>query len=297
MSLVLETTTEKPRNYGVDRAWKARLALAYCRKPQKTVLSTMRFEGPLRVQRPFYPEGERCHTYLLHPPGGMVSGDQIDIDVHVNPDANATITTPSAGKIYAADSANVVQRQNIRLAVGEGATLEFLPQENILFNTANAELSTEIELAEESRLIAWDLVSFGRPHGGFLFESGSLKQSLKISIGGELQLHEGFKTDPTLRILQSPVGLMGFKHMASMFIAAPERQEQYPQWIETIRGAIGDSNSATQLIGVTRQRKLILVRALAEDIESLRNIFINIWQTIRPEVMDAEPITPRIWLT
>lgn len=297
MSLVLETIKELPRNYGADRAWKARLSLAYCRKPQKTVLSTMRFEGPLRVQRPFYPEGERCHTYLLHPPGGMVSGDQIDIDVQVNRDANATITTPSAGKIYAADSANVVQRQNIRLAVDEGATLEFLPQENILFNAANAELSTEIALEETSRLIAWDLVSFGRPHGGFLFESGSLKQTLNISIGGELQLHEGFKTDPKLRILQSPVGLMGFKHMASMFIAAPEQQEHYPKWIDIIRDTLDNLDATTQLIGVTQQRKLILVRALAEDIESLRNVFIKIWQTIRPEVMDAEPITPRIWLT
>ena len=297
MSLAAKILTTPRSTYGSSRAWKAQLELAYTRKPTKTVLSTMRFEGPLRVQRPFYPEGERCHTYLLHPPGGMVSGDQIDISVQLDSQANSTITTPSAGKIYAADSANVVQRQSIRLSVGENASLEFLPQENILFNGANAELSTEIELAETSRLIAWDLVSFGRPHGGFLFESGALRQTLKISIDDELQLHEGFKTDPALAILQSPVGLMGYKHMASMFIAAPSRQDRYTQWVDCIRDAISNLEVQNQVLGVTQQRKLIIVRALAEDIEALRNVFIKIWQTIRPEVMDAEPITPRIWLT
>ncbi|WP_197474009.1 urease accessory protein UreD, partial [Oleiphilus sp. HI0066] len=163
-------------SYGSDRAWEANLHLSYALKSNRTIVSDMRFKGPLRVQRPFYPEQGRCHTYLLHPPGGMVSGDKIDISVDVNEGAESFITTPSAGKLYGADSENVVQTQNIELNVADNATLEFLPQENILFDRANGKLSTSINLSKSSKFIAWDMLSFGRPHGGYHFKSGSLDQ-------------------------------------------------------------------------------------------------------------------------
>lgn len=297
MSLVLEKEEPKPTTYGLNRAWKARLVLGYSKGSDKTVLSKMQFEGPLRVQRPFYPEGERCHTYLLHPPGGMVSGDQIDIDVSVDQGAHTLITTPSAGKIYSADSANVVQTQNINLTVSDGASLEFLPQENILFNGANARLSTTINITERSKLVAWDIVSFGRPHGGYWFESGALAQQISIAVDGVPVLHEGFKTDPELWVLDSPVGLMGHKHMASLFIAVPDKEQDYSNWVELIRQHLDDIDASALMVGVTQRRKLIIVRALAKDVELLRNTFISIWQNIRPHVLGAEPIMPRIWLT
>lgn len=297
MSLVVEKKKTETPTYGSNRAWKAQLALAYSQRPERTVLSKMQFKGPLRVQRPFYPEGDRCHTYLLHPPGGMVSGDQIDIDVLVDVGANALITTPSAGKIYSADSANVVQRQNINLVINDGATLEFLPQENILFNGANARLSTTIDVSGKGRFIAWDLISFGRPHGGYWFESGGLSQQISISVDGELVLHEGFRTDPDFSILTSPVGLMGYKHMASLFIAVPEKLESYSDWVELIRQDLADVDSTEINIGVTERRQLLIVRALAQDVEQLRNTFISIWQNIRPHILGVDSIMPRIWLT
>lgn len=297
MSSVVEKLPIAPSTYGSNRAWKAQLSLGYSYKNSKTILSTMRFSGPLRVQRPFYPEGERCHTYLLHPPGGMVSGDQIEIDVCVDERANATITTPSAGKIYAADSANVVQTQTISLTVKEDASLEFLPQENIIFDGANAKLATEIDVASTGKMIAWDIVSFGRPHGGFLFKSGSLRQQISIRVDGEIVLHEGFKTDPSLAVMESEVGLRGYKHMGSMFIAAPEDEAFYTNWVDDIRSTLADLDDSSQMLGVTHRRKLIIVRALSNDIERLRNTFIQIWQHIRPQVLGVKPIMPRIWLT
>ncbi|KZZ10888.1 hypothetical protein A3765_07985 [Oleiphilus sp. HI0130] len=297
MSLVVESKHPEAATYGNNRAWKARLALGYRQRSDKTVLSKMQFEGPLRVQRPFYPEHGRCHTYLLHPPGGMVSGDQIDIDVSVDSNANAFITTPSAGKIYSADSANVVQTQNIQLSVSDGASLEFLPQENILFNGANARLSTTIDVSAKGRLIAWDMVSFGRPYGGYWFDSGSLSQQISISIEGDLVLHEGFRTDPELVILESSVGLMGYKHMGSLFIAVPEEEDLYKTWVELIRQHVSALDIKDTSIGATHRHKLLIVRALSQDVEQLRNTFISIWQHIRPQVLGAEPIMPRIWLT
>ncbi len=84
--------------------------------------------GPLVVQRPFHPEGDPCHVYLVHPPGGVVGGDELRIDVQVDAGAHALITTPAATKFYRCDGRVSSQTQELRAA---GATLEWLPQENI----------------------------------------------------------------------------------------------------------------------------------------------------------------------
>ncbi|MCH2159562.1 MAG: urease accessory protein UreD [Oleiphilaceae bacterium] len=282
-------------SYGSDRAWEANLHLSYSLKSNRTIVSNMRFKGPLRVQRPFYPEQGRCHTYLLHPPGGMVSGDKIDISVDVNEGAESFITTPSAGKLYGADSENVVQTQNIELNVADNATLEFLPQENILFDRANGKLSTSINLSKSSKFIAWDMLSFGRPHGGYHFKSGSLDQLLQIKIDGKLVLHEGFKTDDDLTILSSPVGMMGHLHMGSLFIVVPEKIEHYAAWTEQARELL--VNDETLRMAATQRNGVLMIRALSDDIEMLRNAFIKVWQGLRLAVLEQEPVMPRIWLT
>ena len=147
------------QSYGSSRNWKAELSLGYRERFGKTSLVDMAFKGPLRVQRSFYPEDHVCHTYLLHPPGGMVSGDKLNIDISISAGSHALLTTPSAGKVYGADSANVAQSQMIRGEVVDGV-LEWLPQETILFDRANAQLTTRFDLDESSILGAWEMVGF-----------------------------------------------------------------------------------------------------------------------------------------
>ena len=112
--------------------WRAFLDLGFRRKHGKTVLSRRRHEGPLYIQKPFYPEGnEVCHVYLLHPPSGLVGGDQLKIDVHVGDYAHAVITTPASGKSYRSNGRYSQMTHN--LTVAADGCLEWLPQETLLF--------------------------------------------------------------------------------------------------------------------------------------------------------------------
>ena len=63
--------------------WSAKLSLSFERALAKTNLRVSERVGPLSVQRPFYPEEDDCHAYVLHPPGGVVGGDQLELNVQV----------------------------------------------------------------------------------------------------------------------------------------------------------------------------------------------------------------------
>ena len=85
--------SEGPADAG---GWRAELSLGFTAEPvvdgprdgapaaPLTRLTTRAHRGPLVVQRPFYPEGPGVpHVYLLHPPGGIVGGDSLRVEVSV----------------------------------------------------------------------------------------------------------------------------------------------------------------------------------------------------------------------
>ena len=61
-----------------NQTWKAKLELGFKGREDKTYVSHRKHLGPLVIQKPFYPEGEVCHVYLIHPPGGIVGGDELN---------------------------------------------------------------------------------------------------------------------------------------------------------------------------------------------------------------------------
>lgn len=131
--------------------WEASLALRFADRGGATIIDKREHRGPLVIQRPFFPEGTRvAHVYVLHPPGGLVAGDALALDVEVGAGAHALLTTPAAGKAYRSDgvrSARLVQR----FSVGNRATLEWFPQETIVYDRADVELATRVELASDAR--------------------------------------------------------------------------------------------------------------------------------------------------
>src|SRR5689334_17836187 len=99
----------------VRDGWRASLDLEFARSGVRTVLARRSHVGPLVVQRPFYPEGEVCHVYLVHPPGGVVGGDTLELRARVRDGAHALVTTPAATKFYRSEGRVARQLQDIVL--------------------------------------------------------------------------------------------------------------------------------------------------------------------------------------
>src|SRR5215217_9153785 len=97
-------------------SWHAHLHLDYRQESARSV-ARFRHDGPLRILQTLYPEGDAiCHNVLVHPPGGLVGGDVLDIDVHVGEGAHGLVTTPGASRFYRSDGATAMQRTRLALA-------------------------------------------------------------------------------------------------------------------------------------------------------------------------------------
>src|SRR5262249_20763407 len=130
-------------------SWKAKLALDFSFQDGKTVLRK-EHDGPLVVQKPLYPEGNAvCHAIVVHPPGGIAGGDELSLQVKTGRNASALLTTPGAAKWYR--SAGPIARQS--LAFDVAGSLEWLPQETIVFDGARAELECDVDLEAQAAFL------------------------------------------------------------------------------------------------------------------------------------------------
>jgi urease accessory protein len=270
-------------------AWRGELALRFAPGERGTVVARRRHEGPFCIQRPFYPGDGTCHVYLLHPPGGLAAGDELVLDAAAEPGAAVLLTTPAATKFYRSDGTASVQRQRLRVAAG--ASLEWLPQESILFGGSRAVIETVVELAAGARFIGWEELSLGRPLSGDRYAAGSLEQRVRIDCDGEPLLHESLRFSAGDRLLAAGCGLQSLGVCGALY-AFPATDPL----LVRVRSRMGAAAPALRC-GATLLGELLVVRCLAADPERLRNLFEALWCELRPGIVGHAPCPPRVWRT
>jgi len=296
--------------------WQAELRLRFGDTPHflakgaapqpggRTRLIERHHKGPLVVQRPFYPEGDPCHVYLVHPPGGVVGGDELRIDVQVDRGAHALITTPAATKFYRCDRRVSLQTQELHAA---GATFEWLPQENIFYRGADARTATRVHVDADSRFIGWEINCLGLPARGEPFDVGALRLDLELWRNASPGHPEPISSGPISWEMGSvPIfvdrlrlkgeseargarwGLAGQEAVGTL-LATPATRED----VESIRELVAHEPFAA----VSLVDGVLVLRALAPQAEAVRNLFIAAWQRLRPRVIGRPAVLPRIWST
>ncbi|TCK09290.1 urease accessory protein UreD [Marinobacterium mangrovicola] len=277
------------------QGWEALLKLRFALRGEKTKIVERERKGPLAVQRPFYPEGDEvCHTYLLHPPGGVVGSDTLDIAVHVEPGAKALITTPGATKFYRSGGRLATQIQ--RLSVEKGGLLEWMPQENIFFPDAQARVETHIDLEPGASFIGWDIQCLGRPVIDEAFTEGRLDATTRLSVDGELVLIDQLRTEG-MALVEASAGMRGYPMQATMLIVPGQDNPDFERLLELTREAMEGLSDLPLEAGATRVDQAIVVRLLGPGTEPMLKLMTAVWRAVRPEVAGREAEPPRIWAT
>ena len=266
--------------------WHASLRLRFAADGATTRLMERAHSGPLRVQKPLYPEGPRiCHAIMVHPPGGVVGGDTLSVSLHAGAGTHAFLTSPGAAKWYRANGR--VSRQDVHIEAGPGAIVEWMPQETILFNNAQVRTDQRVELAADASYIGCDMLCFGRRASGERFASGSIGQRLQIRRGGQLVWWEQGLLDAAGPLFDSPLGLHGTTVCATLLGVG---RAPAAGLVEAVR-------KLDPGLAVSQVKSVFVARYLGRDSEHARHLMTRAWQLLRPALVGCDAPIPRIWNT
>lgn len=271
-------------------SWRGFLSFSLVNRFDKTVVKDKKHFGPLVLQRPYYQEDERPTVLVIHPPGGVVAGDELTTNIILKTKAKAFISTPAATKFYRSIGAKAYQRQQITLE--QGVQLEWLPQETLFFNQARVSNHLEFQLnSPDCQLIAWDIVGLGRPAMQEKFEQGEIEQTVTLSLNENPFFIDKFRFDNDPELLTSPFALNNASLMATMIFYHPKIE-----YLQQLQERLLVQPWAKQC-GISLVGKVLLIRSLDTDLEDLKERLIAAWRLSRKTIIGAEPIRPRIWNT
>lgn len=273
-------------------AWHATLSLDYSLQAGKTV-AHFRHDGPLRILQSLYPEGDAvCHNVLVHPPGGLVGGDTLDIAVTAATGSHGLITTPGATRFYKSLGEIALQRTRIRLEAG--ARAEWLPMEALCYSGCLAENHLTLDLAPGAELMGWDVTALGLPSAGRPFSQGSFCQHIELP--GVWLERARIRADDGL-LLDSPLGLAGQRCVATLFFAAGSKLERKRRELalDLAREVMGTHALANTAGATSPDAQVVVVRVLAPLVEPAMGLLKQVWKSWRRHFWDQAAPSPRIW--
>ncbi len=270
--------------------WEGNLYLRFERAGPRTFLQEKNVTMPLAFQKVLYPEGPSvCHGVILHPPGGFAKGDRLNMTIDLEPYAEAVLTTPGAGKFYGS-SEGAAQRVHARIE--EGAHLEWIPQETILFNGAQMGSSLRVDLAERASWMGWDIWRFGRSGAGENFSRGTWRASTEVWRKGQLLWADRQELVGGTSLLHSPFGLRGLPVLGTFAWIGGVVSDKVLQGCRAVSVAERETGWA-----VGRVSHGLVARYLGHSTADARHRFAEIWGILRSNLRQRPACWPRVWNT
>lgn len=310
--------------------WQAELHLQFARRGARTFLAHRRHLGPLLIQRPFHPEPNACHAYIVHPPGGIVGGDRLHLQVTVGEGAHALLTTPAATKFYRSAGSIAQQTQDFELQQG---TLEWLPQETIFYRDALARSVTQVRMSKGAKFIGWEIPCLGLPARAEAFDAGELRLNFELWLEEQPLLIDrmriagaspartaawglaGYTAVGTMLAYPATTGMLALaREVASSHVAevAPSLSHSAGEGMEQslARSPVNGTRQSDSLslspgedrnggveLTATLVDSVLVCRCVAHQAEHVRKTFITLWQALRPHLLGCAAVPPRIWST
>jgi urease accessory protein len=273
-------------------AWQANLNLAYARHGAR-VVARHEHSGPLRILQSLYPEGDGiCHNVLVHPPGGLVGGDTLEIAVQAASGTHGLVTTPGATRFYRSDGPLALQ--TTRIAMQPEARLEWLPLEALCYSGCFAENRLAMALDPGAELLGWDITALGLPNAHLPFVKGSLQQHIEVP---GVWLERGRIDASDTRLMDGPTGLNGARCLASLFFVAGTKLDRSRKRLalDLARDLIADSELAPSAGATSPNPQVVVVRVLSPLVEPAMQLLRAVRHAWRAQLWQVPACNPRIW--
>lgn len=261
--------------------------IGFARRGDVSALAHLYQRAPCRVLFPDVAAGAPPEAVLVTTSGGLAGGDRLRFSVAAGPGAGATVTTQAAEKVYR--SLGPDTRVDIAIDVGADATLEWLPQETILFDEARLDRRVVCQIAPRGRLLAVEALIFGRSARGERFRRGRLLDSWRLKRAGRLIWADALSLDGDVEaMLNAPAGLGGAVAIATVLYVA----EDAGNHLELVRDLLA---SATCRGGASLVAGVLLARLIGMDAAALRGTLIELLCGLRAMALGQAAAMPRVW--
>jgi urease accessory protein len=264
--------------------------LRFARSGDDTRLADLYQRAPLRVLFPQALDHGVPAAVVVTTTGGLVGGDRLDLEVVADQGARTLVTAQAAEKVYRSLGKDC--RIEIRVCAGTDAWLEWLPQETILFEGARLRRMTVLDLAPTARVMAGEILVFGRTASGEVLSRGLIRDAWEVRRDGRLVWMDALHMHGDLaKPLMSAACFSGFAATATMLYAGDDGDARLELARELIRDhADEDVKAAATVVG-----GVLVVRWLGRDGFSLRTGYGGFWAAFRNHVGGLRAALPRVW--
>lgn len=217
--------------------------------------------GAARIMLPRV-TGSRPEAVFLNTSGGLTSGDHIDFAMRVDDGAALTATTQTAERAYLAPAGPA--RLAVTAHVGPQATLDWLPQESILFQGADLSRATRIDLGPGARCLLVEIVVLGRRAMGEVLTSARLSDRRMVTAQGHHLHVETLNLSPEALACTASPAMLGSAHAFASLALCGSGTEAAAEPLRALPVPEGVTAAASGWNGRT------LMRATATDLWPLK---------------------------
>jgi urease accessory protein len=258
-----------------------RIALAVGKTDGATRRRRVHEAGSLRVRFPNRDGLGGLDAVIVNTAGGMTGGDKFTIGVDVGAGAALTVTTAAAEKVYR--SLAPPTEIAVKLDVGEGGTLAWLPQETILFDQVRLRRTIDVNLAPGAQLLLAEAIVFGRSAMGEAVKSGEMSDRWRVRRGGALVFAETLRLEGAIADMLARSAVAAGGIAVATVLASPGAETE----VNAVRAVTGDCRGE---VAISVWNGQAVARLVAPSGDMLRHDLIAVLRAL-----GTAPL-PRLWL-
>jgi urease accessory protein len=268
------------------------LRLEYAKREGRTIIARSHCTSPWHLLPLIYLDDTgAAYTLLVNPSGGLVGGDRLSIGMRLGEDARVLISAPSANRVYRSQGETSIQ--NIEIALGAGAVLEWLPEHTIPFAGSRFRQAIHVTMAPGATILLWDAIASGRIARDERWAFASVENEIHITTAAGQSLVERYALDPATEM--GSVGLAAqWNYVASFYVVNDAVASEAWSRLEERISLLLDERTERLLGGVSQPAVPgLVVKLMARTAPDLTGTLDALWAAVRAELWNLPPVAWR----